>query len=170
MVCSRRGNGLRHLPDHGRKRATRTAVSYTHLVFRYERASIASSRLPHSDIPGSSLACSCPRLFAACRVLLRLLAPRHSPYALTSVSYTHLDVYKRQQETLYLFPVRSQISGIKSTPDLLKLVKSSVRKSLTHNIHQITMLFLSAIFLISSVVTIVFTQNSLPLILPSCLY
>ena len=52
-------------------------------VFRYERSSIASIRLPHSDIPGSSLACSFPRLFAACRVLLRLLAPRHSPYALT---------------------------------------------------------------------------------------
>ncbi len=33
--------------------------------------------------PGSSLACSFPRFFAACRVLLRLLAPRHSPYALT---------------------------------------------------------------------------------------
>lgn len=33
--------------------------------------------------PGSSLACSFPRIFAACRVLLRLLAPRHSPYALT---------------------------------------------------------------------------------------
>lgn len=52
-------------------------------VFRYERSSIASIRLPHSDTPGSSLACSFPRIFAACRVLLRLLAPRHSPYALT---------------------------------------------------------------------------------------
>lgn len=52
-------------------------------VFRYERPGITPVRLPHSDTPGSSLACSFPRFFAACRVLLRLLAPRHSPYALT---------------------------------------------------------------------------------------
>ena len=38
---------------------------------------------PHSDIHGSILACSSPWLFAAYRVLLRLLAPRHPPYALS---------------------------------------------------------------------------------------
>ena len=37
---------------------------------------------PHSDIRGSMLICSSPRLFAACHVLLRLLMPRHSPCAL----------------------------------------------------------------------------------------
>ena len=37
---------------------------------------------PHSDIRGSGLICSSPRLFAACHVLLRLLMPRHPPYAL----------------------------------------------------------------------------------------
>jgi hypothetical protein len=42
--------------------------------------------LPHSDIPGSKLVCSSPRLFAANRVLHRLLAPRHSPYALSSLT------------------------------------------------------------------------------------
>ena len=40
---------------------------------------------PHSDIPGSKPACGSPRLFAACHVLLRLLAPRHPPYALSSL-------------------------------------------------------------------------------------
>jgi hypothetical protein len=48
---------------------------------------------PHSDIPGSKLVCSSPGLIAAYRVLHRLLAPRHSPYALssltTSVSSSH---------------------------------------------------------------------------------
>lgn len=62
---------------------TSAGFAFHTLCIRYERSSIASIRLPHSDIPGSSLACSFPRLFAACRVLLRLLAPRHSPYALT---------------------------------------------------------------------------------------
>ena len=42
---------------------------------------------PHSDIPGSMDICSSPRLFAACHVLLRLLMPRHSPCALSSLTY-----------------------------------------------------------------------------------
>ena len=42
--------------------------------------------LPHSEIPGSKLVCSSPRLIAACHVLLRLLAPRHPPYALSSLT------------------------------------------------------------------------------------
>jgi hypothetical protein len=41
---------------------------------------------PHSDIHGSILACSSPWLFAAYRVLLRLMAPRHPPYALSSLT------------------------------------------------------------------------------------
>jgi hypothetical protein len=41
---------------------------------------------PRSDIPGSKPACGSPRLFAACHVLLRLLAPRHPPYALSSLT------------------------------------------------------------------------------------
>ena len=41
---------------------------------------------PHSDIHGSILACSSPWLFAAYRVLHRLLAPRHPPYALSSLT------------------------------------------------------------------------------------
>ena len=41
---------------------------------------------PHSDICGSQTVCVSPQLFAACRVLLRLLAPRHSPYALFSLT------------------------------------------------------------------------------------
>ena len=40
--------------------------------------------LPHSEISGSTLICSSPKLIAACRVLHRLLMPRHSPCALIS--------------------------------------------------------------------------------------
>ena len=43
---------------------------------------------PHSDICGSKLICSSPQLFAACHVLLRLLMPRHSPCALSSLTLT----------------------------------------------------------------------------------
>ena len=43
---------------------------------------------PHSDIRGSTIARISPRLIAACHVLHRLLAPRHPPSALHSLSPT----------------------------------------------------------------------------------
>ena len=42
--------------------------------------------LPHSEIHGSMDICSFPWLIAACHVLLRLLMPRHSPCALSSLT------------------------------------------------------------------------------------
>ncbi len=43
---------------------------------------------PHSDIRGSTIARISPRLFAACHVLHRLLAPRHPPNALITLQIT----------------------------------------------------------------------------------
>ena len=59
---------------------------------------------PHSEIHGSKLICSSPWLIAACRVLLRLLMPRHSPCALFRLNFSqrinnnrkHLFVYETQ--------------------------------------------------------------------------
>ena len=42
---------------------------------------------PHSDIRGSMLIYSSPRLFAVSHVLLRLSSPRHSPCALCSLNF-----------------------------------------------------------------------------------
>ncbi len=47
---------------------------------------VRSIGFPHSDIPGSSLVHSSPRLFAVTHVLLRHLAPRHPPRALSASS------------------------------------------------------------------------------------
>jgi hypothetical protein len=47
---------------------------------------MTTAGFPHSEIPGSKLVCSCPRLIAACHVLRRLLAPRHPPCALSSLT------------------------------------------------------------------------------------
>src|SRR5207244_7748444 len=44
--------------------------------------------LPHSEIPGSTIARISPGLFAACHVLHRLSVPRHPPNALTSTLIT----------------------------------------------------------------------------------
>ena len=52
----------------------RTITGYCPVVF------------PHSEISGSQLICSSPKLFAACHVLHRLLMPRHSPCALISLT------------------------------------------------------------------------------------
>ena len=41
--------------------------------------------LPHSEIRGSKVMCTSPRLIAAYRVLHRLREPRHPPYALVSL-------------------------------------------------------------------------------------
>ena len=68
---------------------------------------------PHSDISGSMLICSSPKLFAACHVLHRLLMPRHSPCALISLTSS--------QQTSYPSPCRRrQVSSI----PLLLLFKS----------------------------------------------
>ena len=42
---------------------------------------------PHSEIRGSKLICSSPRLIAACHVLHRLLMPRHSLCALVRLNF-----------------------------------------------------------------------------------
>src|SRR5215213_9261034 len=59
-------------------------------VFSGRYSGMSQSGFPHSEIPGSKPACGSPRLIAACHVLHRLLAPRHSPYALSSLTKFHL--------------------------------------------------------------------------------
>ena len=64
----------------------RAFPAYDYLIHRtltrYCRAGF-----PHSEISGSMRMCRSPKLIAACRVLLRLLMPRHSPCALISLTY-----------------------------------------------------------------------------------
>src|ERR1700675_2327213 len=71
---------------------------------------------PHSEILGSKLACSSPRLIAACHVLHRLLAPRHPPYALSSltIKLTQHVVYPRFRQSLNEGSPRP-LSGAQST-------------------------------------------------------
>ena len=47
---------------------------------------LTSGGFPHSEIHGSTAVCAFPWLIAACHVLHRLLVPRHSPYALNSLT------------------------------------------------------------------------------------
>ena len=59
-----------------------------HIVMEY-----CSTGFPHSEIHGSSDICSSPWLIAACHVLLRLLMPRHSSYALSSLTSSKLTFF-----------------------------------------------------------------------------
>ena len=63
----------------------RAFPSYTYLI-QYMILRYCLSVFPHSEISGSRLICSSPKLIAACHVLHRLLMPRHSPCALFSLT------------------------------------------------------------------------------------
>jgi hypothetical protein len=54
-------------------------------TYVFSTGSPSREGFPHSDIRGSTIARISPRLFAACHVLLRLLAPRHPPNALITL-------------------------------------------------------------------------------------
>src|SRR5437764_1462430 len=65
--------------------------------------------LPHSEIPGSTIARISPGLFAACHVLHRLSVPRHPPDAL-SLRLSATPNGKHHPDT------RIQVSELRSTP------------------------------------------------------
>ena len=61
-------------------------LARTRLCIQRAVSRVHRDGFPHSDISGSKPACDSPELFAACHVLHRLLAPRHPPYALSSLT------------------------------------------------------------------------------------
>ena len=77
-----------------------------------------SSGFPHSDICGSTRICQSPQLFAAYHVFLRLLVPRHPPYALFCL-------------TSYMF------SSVR-TCGLVALLSQSIRLYLGYDFRRIT--------------------------------
>jgi hypothetical protein len=55
-------------------------------IFRPRCLDITPDRLPHSEIFGSKLVRQLPEAYRSLRVLHRLLAPRHPPHALISLT------------------------------------------------------------------------------------
>ena len=106
----------------------------------------SSSRVfPHSDISGSQLICSSPKLFAACHVLRRLPMPRHSPYALLSLNY--LGAFSRACSLLALNCFVSYISQF-----ILRLAKLNHFTRFRKNL-------ISHVFLLLSCTLIRFSMN-----------
>ena len=71
---------------------------YPPYVFKREYPDITQDGFSHSDIPGSKVVCTSPRLNAAYHVLHRLHVPRHPPYALSSFTKVLVLIlsYRRQ--------------------------------------------------------------------------
>jgi hypothetical protein len=78
-------------------------LAHTRLCIQRAVTRVHLAGFPHSEILGSKPACGSPRLIAACHVLLRLLAPRHPPYALSSL------IIKLTQSVFRLFQIRNNL-------------------------------------------------------------
>ena len=71
---------------------------------------------PHSEIPGSKLVRSSPRLIAAYHVLHRLSAPRHPPNALKALDRSRDPCAARERQPYQRLPV-TDLRGHKKTSD-----------------------------------------------------
>lgn len=64
------------------------------------------TRLPHSEISGSKVVCTSPKLIAAYHVFHRLLAPRHPLYALNNLISHSLEMNRLKLE---VFSLKSEV-------------------------------------------------------------
>ena len=87
------------------------ALSSTAYVFSRGYPSITLGGFPHSEISGSTPVCGSPKLIAAYRVLHRLLAPRHPPYALSSLTILGTDALSRLEAQGSSLPSRNHVSA-----------------------------------------------------------
>ena len=76
-------------------------VSVLWVCFPYGISRLHRDGLPHSEISGSKVVCTYPKLIAAYHVLHRLWEPRHPPYALINF-LVELDV-EYQHRLNYVF-------------------------------------------------------------------
>ena len=84
--------------------------------------------LPHSEILGSKVVCTSPRLIAAYHVLHRLSVPRHPPYALISLTKTGF-----QQITTVLCKESILQFGKLYIPNSYSIVKEQLQILLKYN-------------------------------------
>ncbi len=87
-------------------------LAHTRLWIQRAVTGVHPAGFPHSDILGSKPACGSPGLIAACHVLRRLLAPRHPPYALSSL------IIKLTQSVLLLGECPDFRPVSKTSPDV----------------------------------------------------
>ena len=74
----------------------------------HDEQNMTSVGLLHSDIPGSKLDCSSPRLFAAYHVLHRLSMPRHPSCALSSLTTRKIKISLCSQLSFFFAVISSR--------------------------------------------------------------
>ena len=79
--------------------------TYAYLIQR-RLTEYCSAGFPHSDISGSTVICTSPKLFAACHVLHRLLMPRHSPCALLRLTLLSCEQESKQRKLSWTTTLR----------------------------------------------------------------
>ena len=88
---------------------------------------------PHSEISGSQLICSSPKLIAAYHVLHRLLMPRHSPCALSRLTFFGPITCSRYCRIMQA-PRRQMLRSFASAVPLSRSVQSSSLRSASSRI------------------------------------
>ena len=79
--------------------------TYAYLIQR-RLTEYCSAGFPHSDISGSTVICTSPKLIAACHVLHRLLMPRHSPCALLRLTLLSCEQESKQRKLSWTTTLR----------------------------------------------------------------
>ena len=97
-------------------------------VFSMELCDITRIGLPHSEIPGSKVASTYPRLIAGNHVLHRLPVPRHPPCALSNLTKKSLSI---QIESLITLTARAAKWQAKASINLFIYGKTYIVKRTT---------------------------------------
>ena len=79
--------------------------TYAYLIQR-RLTEYCSAGFPHSEISGSTVICTSPKLIAACHVLHRLLMPRHSPCALLRLTFLSCEQESKQRKLSWTTTLR----------------------------------------------------------------
>ena len=79
--------------------------TYAYLIQR-TLTEYCSAGFPHSEISGSMVICTSPKLIAACHVLHRLLMPRHSPCALLRLTLLSCEQESKQRKLSWTTTLR----------------------------------------------------------------
>ena len=93
---------------------------------------INAGGLPHSGIPGSSLASSSPRLIAGSYALHRPLMPRHPPQALSSLPTPSVFGFQAPPSALPIVPTRDHAAGGANRSCHIGLLKVLCRPNWAH--------------------------------------
>ncbi len=103
--------------------------------------------------------CSSPWLFAACHVLLRLLVPRHSPYALCSLTFFVIIYFVLLCQTSYRSAVMYQRTLLSHSLVFLVLLVSNPKYNIVDYLYCAIYFSLLIIYSMFNIVSIIFVFN-----------